>query len=228
MSRTVNKEKTEEQRGHILNIAIKLFNKKGYEKTSLEEIISASGISKGTFYHYFSSKEALLDYFSDRMNNQLLPEIRKVLDDKKLDALKKFNKIIRKIKVYKVFHRHEIKTIFLIMFKEENGKLRQKLTTRITRDYVPIFTDIIRQGKKEGIFEVGNPEDTAELLLNLSISAGDTFAPIVRAGKLNLTTIRFFMSKAKVYKDAYTRILGMKKGNLDMYDKATLVKIMKK
>lgn len=55
------KRSTEEK---IVQAAWKLFYKKGYEATTVDEIIAASATSKGTFYHYFRSKDALLNTLS--------------------------------------------------------------------------------------------------------------------------------------------------------------------
>lgn len=47
-------------RGRIINAAWALFYEQGYEDTTVEEIIERSGTSKGSFYHYFEGKDALL------------------------------------------------------------------------------------------------------------------------------------------------------------------------
>ena len=51
-------------RVRILNAAWKLFSEKGYDETTVDEIIEATDTSKGTFYHYFNSKDALLGTLS--------------------------------------------------------------------------------------------------------------------------------------------------------------------
>ena len=57
-------EKKSNNRVKILNAAWHLFSEKGYEETTVDEIIEATNTSKGTFYHYFKSKEDLLSLFS--------------------------------------------------------------------------------------------------------------------------------------------------------------------
>lgn len=52
-------------RGRIINAAWALFYEQGYEDTTIEEIIELSGTSKGSFYHYFEGKDALLGTLSD-------------------------------------------------------------------------------------------------------------------------------------------------------------------
>ena len=56
--------KRQSTKGRIIKAAWNLFYKKGYDKTSVEDIINASKTSKGTFYHYFKGKEALLNSLS--------------------------------------------------------------------------------------------------------------------------------------------------------------------
>ena len=49
-----------ETRGRIIQVAAELFHKQGVRATSPDEIIEASGTGKGQFYHYFKSKEGLI------------------------------------------------------------------------------------------------------------------------------------------------------------------------
>lgn len=51
-------------KGKIISAAWKLFYEQGYDETTIDEIISESGTSKGSFYHYFEGKDALLGSLS--------------------------------------------------------------------------------------------------------------------------------------------------------------------
>ncbi len=65
-------------RGRIVSAAWKLFYEQGYENTTVEDILELSGTSKGTFYHYFAGKDALLGSLSllfDEKYASLLPTI---------------------------------------------------------------------------------------------------------------------------------------------------------
>lgn len=65
-------------KGKIISAAWKLFYEQGYENTTVEDILELSGTSKGTFYHYFEGKDALLGTLSvlfDEKYEQLMPEI---------------------------------------------------------------------------------------------------------------------------------------------------------
>ena len=57
-------------RGRIVSAAWQLFYEQGYEHTTVEEIIESSETSKGSFYHYFDGKDALLSTLSDLFDEQ--------------------------------------------------------------------------------------------------------------------------------------------------------------
>jgi AcrR family transcriptional regulator len=60
----MSKKKNRNTRGKIVTAAWDLFYRQGYENTTVEEIIEASGTSRGSFYHYFNGKDALLSSLS--------------------------------------------------------------------------------------------------------------------------------------------------------------------
>ena len=72
-------------KGRIVSAAWKLFYDQGYENTTVEDIISASGTSKGSFYHYFEGKDSLLETLSlifdekyEELEEQMDPEMDSV------------------------------------------------------------------------------------------------------------------------------------------------------
>ena len=69
------KKKTRNTRGKIVAAAWELFYRQGYENTTVEEIIERSSTSRGSFYHYFDGKDALLSslsYLFDDKYEQLM------------------------------------------------------------------------------------------------------------------------------------------------------------
>ncbi|MTK05617.1 MAG: TetR/AcrR family transcriptional regulator [Hungatella sp.] len=79
------KKSVRNTRGKIVSAAWKLFYEQGYEDTTVEEIIELSKTSKGSFYHYFDGKDALLSTLSvlfddkyEELKTQLDPELSAV------------------------------------------------------------------------------------------------------------------------------------------------------
>ena len=80
-------------RGKIVAAAWKLFYEQGYEHTTVEDILALSGTSKGTFYHYFEGKDALLGTLSvlfDEKYAELMPTLPEDMDA--LDTLAYLNR----------------------------------------------------------------------------------------------------------------------------------------
>ena len=60
-------KKGEKRKQELLNLAYRMFIEKGYENTSIDEIVAKAGIAKGTYYYYFASKEETLEAVIEMM-----------------------------------------------------------------------------------------------------------------------------------------------------------------
>jgi AcrR family transcriptional regulator len=75
---TQRREQAEQTRRRIFETALALLSKKGYDRVTVDEICAKAGVSKGTFYHYFKSKDqAILEEFLkiDRYYQEVLPQL---------------------------------------------------------------------------------------------------------------------------------------------------------
>ncbi|KAF5084213.1 TetR/AcrR family transcriptional regulator [Anaerotignum sp.] len=79
----MGKKNSRNTKGKIITAAWKLFYEQGYDATTIEEIVELSGTSKGSFYHYFGGKDALLGTLSELFDNkyqELIPQLDSDLD----------------------------------------------------------------------------------------------------------------------------------------------------
>ena len=70
---TTTTKKSEETRSRILEAALALFRKRGFEKATMREIAQESGVALGAAYYYFDSKDALVMGFYERAQRDLGP-----------------------------------------------------------------------------------------------------------------------------------------------------------
>ncbi len=70
----------ENTRDHILNTAFKLFSSRGFKEITMQDLVKASGLSKGAFYHYFKSKKELYEESLERFLMGFIEEMN-VQDD---------------------------------------------------------------------------------------------------------------------------------------------------
>lgn len=79
----------------ILDIATRLFTEKGYDTTSLQDIINETKLSKGAIYHHFSSKEEIFEAIFNRIGEENTTALAKVRDDKSLSGMEKLRMIFK-------------------------------------------------------------------------------------------------------------------------------------
>lgn len=80
-------------KSRIINVARTLYSSHGCDGTTLDDIITASGVTKGAFYHYFKSKEALCHELIDYVAEEYAQLIESL--DSELDPLSKLGRLIR-------------------------------------------------------------------------------------------------------------------------------------
>ena len=81
MPRTLDPAAHAVRRDTFVDAAQRLITVKGYEEMSIQDVLAATGASKGAFYHYFDSKAALLDAVVERMVEQASVVVAPILED---------------------------------------------------------------------------------------------------------------------------------------------------
>jgi TetR/AcrR family transcriptional regulator, transcriptional repressor for nem operon len=81
----------------ILDIGLEVFRKNGYHCTAMSDLASACGLQKGSFYHYFASKEALLLAILDNVENQLQTEVFPLAYQTGIPARERMDGLLRKV-----------------------------------------------------------------------------------------------------------------------------------
>ena len=82
----------------ILQAAAKVFFENGFEKTSVKMILEEAHIVTGSFYHFFSSKEALFEAVAESFLKQYAQRVESILDDETLDMHQIAEKVLEELK----------------------------------------------------------------------------------------------------------------------------------
>ena len=88
----------------ILDAASELFIKKGYDGTSLQDIINKTKLSKGAIYHHFSSKEEIFERICGRIGEENSARLAAIRDDKNLSGREKLKAIFRSSLLLSLIH----------------------------------------------------------------------------------------------------------------------------
>lgn len=150
----------------ILDVAQGLFLEKGYEDTSIQDIINGlGGLSKGAVYHHFKSKEEIFNAVGDRYNEQAVRELKIIRDDPKLTGMEKLREMFR------VSLSSPDRDLAFTVAPNllENPKLLAMQMREIFSDVVPFYVQpVIEQGVADGSIKTAYPRELSEVLITLT------------------------------------------------------------
>lgn len=161
MARVV--KNAEDRREEIIKAARELFETKDYDKSTMQDIMEKLNIAKGTIYHYFQSKQALLEAVVEHIVDEELEEKRKLLNSSRVKDLSAIEKI--KILVTENKTDEENEQILKNLHHPENAEMHTKQLGRYIAKLAPLWASIFTQGCSEGVFKTDYPLETAEFIL---------------------------------------------------------------
>ena len=170
----------------ILDVAYRLFMEKGYEHTSIQDIIDhLGGLSKGAIYHHFKSKEEIFYAVTDKMtaeSNQILEVVRDRTD---LNGKEKLKTMFRESLKRSV--QDDIFTVAPSFYN--NPRLLSSLLHETIEVSAPEYIEpIIRQGVEDGSIVTEHPRQLAELI---SLMAKLWMNPMVFDDSVEVTYHKF-------------------------------------
>lgn len=187
--------KKEIRKKEIIKIAYNLFITKGYENTSVDEIISVAKIAKGTYYYHFESKEQLLEEVINMIIDEGVQRAKEVVNSN-LKIEEKFVYTIIALRATQ-----EEQQVQDEIHNENNIVLHKKINDRVINEATPLLSSIVREAIKEGLFT--NSENIKERVKMTLILSSEMFDH----NEINESTISVFI-------ETLESIYGAKKGSL--------------
>jgi AcrR family transcriptional regulator len=222
MARIVNIEEHEQKRNDILDAAQKLTYTRGFEQMSIQDVIAEAQISKGAFYHYFNSKEDLLEAIIERLADQMTVLLTPIVQDPQLSALQKLEQFFNVAARWKTDRKDYLITLVGAWYADENALFRLKAKTAMLAFIGPMVTPIINQGLEEGVFNTPFPAHVSEIIFSLLLSLGEVLVPLMLRPTVEYKDIEMMDSLIGCYQDAIERILGAEAGSLPLFDTTIL------
>ncbi len=141
---------SEKTKSKIISAAWKLFYEKGYDRTTVEDIVRLSGTSKGSFYHYFEGKDTLIGTLStlfDEKYEELMPNL-----PENYDAFEKLMYLNRELFLM-IENSISIDLLSKLLSNQLFAKGERHLLDR-DRTYFKLLFKIVREGQKNGELSV--------------------------------------------------------------------------
>ena len=187
--------KNNERKQELLKIAYNMFLMKGYDNTSIDDIINEAKIAKGTYYYYFESKETTLEEVINMMINDEVTSAKEILK-MPISIPEKLVRIITSLRPKK--NEQEIQNT---LNKKDNIVMHEKINNRIIEEAVPLLEQVVMEGIENKIFNCTHIKERLKMLLIMSNELFDNDEP-------NLNQVEVFIDTAE-------KMLGAKEGTLE-------------
>ncbi len=210
------------RRNEILDVAQRFVYTKGYEQMAIQDILDALSIAKGTFYHYFISKQALLEALIERMIDEAELLVNPIIQNAHLSALEKFQQFFAAGVHWRTERMTFLLALMRVWYKDENAIVRQKMSADGVKRFAPVLTVIVRQGIQEGVLNTSFPEQVGEIILSIGQRLQETIGSLFLSHEPNQDMLQRIENVVAAYTDAIERVLGIASGSLCLIDAETL------
>lgn len=158
-----------ERKNEIIDVAEVLFYSKGYESCTINDILKEVGIAKGTFYHYFSSKEDILEVVLDRIISQMMERIHSSLSSSSLNHPEKLMQVFLAMRVDDIVDDQKRSDIHM----PDNALLHQKALSKMIESITPILVQIVEDGIAAKAWECKFPREYMQIFLASALTLTD-------------------------------------------------------
>ncbi len=222
MARTLDHTAHALRRDEFIDVAQRLMATKGYERMSIQDVLDELDASKGAFYHYFDSKQALLEAVIERMVDNALESIAPIVVDRNLSGPAKIEAVFRDIARMKAEQKDLVLAFLDVWLADDNAIVREKFRRSITQRLTPVMATIIRQGNEEGAFHTDGSHDVARVLVSFILSTQDVAVDLFVARQADAIPYADVERTFETYRESFERILGATPGSVSFVDAATL------
>ena len=220
-------KKGEMRRKEILDAAEKLFMQKGYEATSVQDILDALQLSKGGFYHHFETKKAVLEAISQRRVESQFEDAALELRGSRASAVERLNALLTRVNL---FEREEIPFIALLLrvcYREGDSALKERMKSATIRTFLPLMDEIVTQGVGEKTFYSRHPGRIGQIVLTLAQDLIDEAAQRLAAHSGEPECVIEIMELLNAYRDSVELLLNAPYGSISIFDPARLLEIFR-
>ncbi len=220
MARTLKEEDYVARRKEIVDAALKLVYTKGYEKMTIQDIQDELHISRGAFYHYFGSKQAILEALVEHIQQEVIQSLLPIVQEPGLSALEKLERYFSTATGWKTAHKSLIMALMRAWYDDKNSVVRQATYASAVLTVAPLLSDIFRQGIREGVFTTSYPDRVGEVILCLLLGVGEAMGNLLLAFEPG-SGYSGIENTVAVYTEAMERVTGAPRGSIQlMFDKS--------
>ncbi len=216
MARTRNATAHAVRRDEILDVAERLIRARGYDAMSIQSVQDELGCSRGALYHYFGSKEAILEAVIERMTAIGMTVLTPVAEDPSLSALEKLQTLFATAGSWKSARSDLLLPLIRSWYQPGNDLARVRAEAAAYEEFRPLMAAILRQGVAEGTMDPSSADHAAVVVTALLAGSTDAIRRLLidrLEGRVPYEEVERFLH---AYDEAIERILGLPAGSFTL------------
>lgn len=206
------------RREELLTTAEKLFYTKGYEKTSVQDILSEMNFSKGGFYHHFDSKLAVLEAICELRARETCKRAEQAMEKTEGTAADKLNAVFGASQILAGDQPGFVSLLLQVAYREDGVLMREKMKQRQLEGLLPVFEQIVALGVEQQEFFAADVSATAEMLLRMYLLFTDDVAFLLACEDSEEKLTDAIIRKLNVYRTSIERMLIAPFGSVVMLE----------
>jgi len=161
-------QRSEETRSRILEAALTCFSSRGYDVTSVAEICTAAGLSKGAFYHHFPTKQAVFLALMESWLSGLDEQLRAVMSSAH-NVAQGFDVMSGMLGEIFTTARGHLPMFLEFWTQSLRDPVLWKMVIAPYKRYQDLFADFIQRGIDEGSLRPVNPQMAARWIVSMAV-----------------------------------------------------------
>ena len=207
----------------ILDAAEKLFFEKGYEQTSIQDILDELSLSKGGFYHYFDSKLGMLREICERRAEARYEKLIGELYLSRRSPIDKLNLLLNQANLFETEDVRFAALMLKICYREHDAAIREHTRRIAIERLTPFMNDVVGEGIEDGLLHTRYPMEIGRLALMLAWDVDDSACRMLADKPENPECIIPIMEMLNAYRESVETLLGAPFGTLEIFDVTKLV-----
>ncbi len=211
------------KRVQILDAAEQLFFEKGYDRTSVQDLLDALSMSKGGFYHYFDSKEAVLRAVSERRAEGRFERLSAELYAPRRSPIDRLNLLLGMANLFETEDLRFAALMVKLCYVEGDASMRDHHRRILLDRLMPWLADVIDEGVRDGSFHARHPMEMGRLLLLLALDADEEACRILANEPDNPDAAIKMLELLNAWREAAERLIGAPYGSIRLFDASRMV-----
>lgn len=211
------------KRVQILDTAEKLFFERGYDRTSVQDILDALQMSKGGFYHYFDAKDSVLRAVSERRAQGRFDQLNATLRGARLNPVEKLNLLLGMANLFQAEEAPFAALMLKLCYRDKDATMCAHRRRVLVDGLLPVLNDVIAEGMADGSFHTRHPLEIGRLLLLLACDVDDEVCNLLADNPDNPDVMIRMLELLNTWRESVERLAGALYGTVVLFEVGQLV-----